>query len=100
MKHDLFILFSVNAFSTTYIPNLFTRNERVVCWFNTSFGPMVVILVGAMLVASVHTVWAGQVAQMIYHSNVSLKELFVERSADPYPIYFAIDSISASIVNA
>jgi phosphatidylserine decarboxylase len=55
-------LFSVNAFSTANIPNLFARNERVVCWFNTEFGPMVVILVGAMLVASIHTVWAGQVA--------------------------------------
>lgn len=55
-------LFSVNAFSTNNIPNLFARNERVVCWFSTDFGPMVVILVGAMLVASIHTVWQGQVA--------------------------------------
>jgi phosphatidylserine decarboxylase len=55
-------LFSVNAFSTAAIPNLFARNERVVCWFNTDFGPMVVVLVGAMLVASIHTVWQGQVA--------------------------------------
>lgn len=55
-------LFSVNAFSTTHIPDLFTRNERLVCWFKTEFGPMVVILVGAMLVASIHTAWAGLVA--------------------------------------
>jgi phosphatidylserine decarboxylase len=55
-------LFSVNAFSTTNIPNLFARNERVVCWFSTDFGPMVVVLVGAMLVASIHTVWQGQIA--------------------------------------
>ncbi|MDQ2994450.1 MAG: archaetidylserine decarboxylase, partial [Pseudomonadota bacterium] len=54
-------LFSVNGFSSTHIPDLFTRNERVVCWFDTALGPMVVILVGAMLVASIHTVWAGQV---------------------------------------
>lgn len=55
-------LFSVNAFSSENIPNLFTRNERVVCWFKTEWGPMAVVLVGAMLVASIHTVWAGQVA--------------------------------------
>ena len=55
-------LFSVNAFSTASIPNLFARNERVVCWFKTEAGPMVVVLVGAMLVASIHTVWHGQVA--------------------------------------
>lgn len=55
-------LFSVNAFSSENIPNLFTRNERVVCWFKTEQGPMAVVLVGAMLVASIHTVWAGQVA--------------------------------------
>lgn len=55
-------LFSVNAFSSENIPNLFTRNERVVCWFKTECGPMVVVLVGAMLVASIHTVWAGKVA--------------------------------------
>ncbi len=55
-------LFSVNAFSSDNIPNLFTRNERVVCWFKTEYGPMVVVLVGAMLVASVHTVWSGKVA--------------------------------------
>ncbi len=52
-------LFSVNNFSSTHIIGLFARNERVVCWFETDRGPMVVILVGAMLVASVHTVWAG-----------------------------------------
>lgn len=55
-------LFSVNAFSSENIPNLFARNERVVCWFKTEWGPMVVVLVGAMLVASIHTVWTGRVA--------------------------------------
>lgn len=54
-------LFSVNAFSTTAIPNLFARNERVVCCFKTEYGPMVVVLVGAMLVASIHTVWQGKI---------------------------------------
>lgn len=52
-------LFSVNQFSSTHIPQLFARNERVIFWFNTDRGPMAVIMVGAMLVASVHTVWSG-----------------------------------------
>ena len=54
-------LFSVNAFSTSEISNLFARNERVICSFKTEMGPMVVILVGAMLVASIHTSWQGKV---------------------------------------
>jgi phosphatidylserine decarboxylase len=62
-------LFSVNAFSTASIPNLFARNERVVCWFKTEAGPMVVVLVGAMLVASIHTVWHGKVAP---HSSAEI----------------------------
>jgi phosphatidylserine decarboxylase len=40
---------------------LFARNERVVCIFDTERGPMALVLVGAMIVASVETVWAGLV---------------------------------------
>ena len=43
------------------LPELFARNERVVCIFDTAVGPMAVILVGAMIVASIETVWAGLV---------------------------------------
>jgi phosphatidylserine decarboxylase len=55
-------LFSVNQTTSENIPNLFARNERVICIFETEIGPMAVILVGAMIVASIETVWAGQVA--------------------------------------
>lgn len=54
-------LFAVNPTTTNNIANLFARNERVICLFETSFGPMIIILVGAMIVASIHTVWAGEV---------------------------------------
>jgi phosphatidylserine decarboxylase len=54
-------LFSVNQLSSEHVDGLFARNERVVCYFETEFGPMALILVGAMIVASVDTVWAGQV---------------------------------------
>ncbi|ACX81435.1 archaetidylserine decarboxylase [Aggregatibacter actinomycetemcomitans] len=52
-------LFSVNPFLAEHVPNLFARNERVICLFDTEFGPMVQILVGATITASMSTVWAG-----------------------------------------
>lgn len=52
-------LFSVNNASATAIDNLFARNERLACLFDTNIGPMAVILVGAMIVASIETIWAG-----------------------------------------
>lgn len=55
-------LFSVNPITTRWVPGLFSRNERVVCLFETQAGPLAVILVGAIFVASIDTVWAGPVA--------------------------------------
>ncbi|AEW76373.1 archaetidylserine decarboxylase [Aggregatibacter actinomycetemcomitans] len=52
-------LFSVNPFLAEHVSNLFARNERVICLFDTEFGPMVQILVGATITASMSTVWAG-----------------------------------------
>jgi phosphatidylserine decarboxylase len=57
-------LFSVNAATTHHVPNLFARNERLVCHFDTEQGPMVIVLVGAMIVAAIETVWAGQVTPL------------------------------------
>jgi len=54
-------LFSVAHDFTETVPNLFARNERVVCIFDTEAGPMAVVLVGAMFVGSIETVWAGEV---------------------------------------
>ena len=54
-------LFSVNQLTSENVDSLFARNERVVCCFDTDQGPMALVLVGAMIVASVDTVWAGQV---------------------------------------
>lgn len=57
-------LFSVNTVTAEEVPRLFARNERVICHFTTSSGPMVVVLVGAMIVASIETTWAGLVAPL------------------------------------
>jgi phosphatidylserine decarboxylase len=54
-------LFSVNTRTTNSVPGLFARNERVCCMFDTEAGPMALILVGAIFVSSVETVWHGVV---------------------------------------
>jgi phosphatidylserine decarboxylase len=54
-------LFSVNPMTARHVPGLFARNERVVCVFDTSFGPFVNVLVGATIVGSMATVWHGVV---------------------------------------
>lgn len=54
-------LFSVNPLTAENVPNLFARNERVVCIFDTEFGPMAQVLVGATIVGSIELVWAGTV---------------------------------------
>jgi len=54
-------LFSVAPNLATQIDNLYARNERVVCHFDTEHGPMAVVLIGAMLVGSVYTSWHGVV---------------------------------------
>ena len=54
-------LFSVNNVTTGTVTRLFARNERVICRFDTDQGPMAIVLVGAMIVSSIHTVWHGPV---------------------------------------
>lgn len=54
-------LFSVNAATARTIPNLFARNERVVCEFDTDLGPLAMVLVGALFVGSIETVYAGEI---------------------------------------
>lgn len=52
-------LFSVSPGTVADVPRLFARNERLVCHFETDFGPMCSVMVGAMLVSGVETVWNG-----------------------------------------
>ncbi|WP_347989683.1 archaetidylserine decarboxylase [Methylomonas sp. AM2-LC] len=54
-------LFSVNGTTVNNVPNLFARNERVACIFDSEAGPVALILVGAIFVSSVETVWHGVV---------------------------------------
>ncbi len=52
-------LFSVNPTTARGVPDLFARNERVVCLFEGEHGPFVMVLVGATIVGSMHTAWHG-----------------------------------------
>ena len=52
----------MNGVTADNVDRLFARNERLVCYFDTGFGPMAMILVGAMVVAGIETVWSGRVA--------------------------------------
>jgi phosphatidylserine decarboxylase len=54
-------LFSVNSASVERVPQLFARNERIVCAFEGEYGPFVVVLVGALFVGSMSTVWHGEI---------------------------------------
>lgn len=72
-------LFSVNQATADNVPGLFARNERLVCFFETPAGPMALILVGAMIVAGIETVWDGQAAPLV--RKVTLKDF-----TDPQPV--------------
>ena len=61
MTHVPGRLFSVNAQAVLHVNYLFARNERVVCLFETAVGPMVMVIIGAMLVGGIVTVWHGRV---------------------------------------
>ncbi len=70
LKDSIYIpgkLFSVNSVTTRHIRGVFARNERLVCVFDSEKGPFAVILVGAMIVAGIETVFAGQVAPTPRH---------------------------------
>jgi len=55
-------LFSVNQTTAEGVEQLFARNERLIAYFDTQYGPMAMVLVGAMIVAGIETVWSGQEA--------------------------------------
>lgn len=73
-------LYSVNQVTATGVDNLFARNERLVAIFDTEHGPMAMVLVGAMIVAGIETVWNGQVAP------TSKRPVILDRSYEQTPV--------------
>ncbi|MEO8810581.1 MAG: archaetidylserine decarboxylase [Rhodanobacter sp.] len=76
-------IFSVAPFAVEAIPHLFARNERLVCRFDGEHGPFVVVMVGAILVSSVATVWDGLVippyAALIRRKSFHGQDITLER---------------------
>jgi phosphatidylserine decarboxylase len=79
-------IFSVAPFAVAAIPRLFARNERLVCHFEGEHGPFVVVMVGAILVSSVATVWDGLVippyAPSIQRKSFASQHITLERFAE------------------
>ncbi len=88
LKHMLYIpgrLFSVATFVVSHIPRLFARNERCVCYFETEQGPMAMILVGAINVSAMETVWHGLItseAKKIKYFDYSNKSIVLNRGEE------------------
>lgn len=59
-------LFSVNHTTAQHIPDLFARNERLVCLFDSAYGRVAVVMVGAMIVAGIETVATGKIERTPY----------------------------------
>jgi phosphatidylserine decarboxylase len=79
-------LFTVAPWGVEAIPRLFARNERLVCHFDTDFGPLCVVMVGALLVSGVESVWAGEeipkYASKPLHKDYRGQGIVLERFAE------------------
>ena len=80
MTHIPGRLLPVNEPAVAGIAGLFTRNERVVCWFDTERGEMALVMVGALNVGSIETVWAGEITP---RSRSGLSEWSYAEQSEP-----------------
>jgi phosphatidylserine decarboxylase len=71
-------LFSVNPTTADHVPNLFSRNERLICEFDTEYGTMALIMVGAMIVAGITTAWSSD--RVIKHKTTTTQNFTGEDS--------------------
>lgn len=69
-------LFSVNETTTNHLPGLFTLNERLVCRFSAEGGAMILVMVGAMLVAGIRPVWLDRTYRPRLHVQTEMKQSF------------------------
>jgi len=79
-------LFSVAPHTVKTVPRLFARNERLVCKFETDHGPMIMILVGAVNVSAIDTVWSGAVTppskNKIIHTRYENVDIRLKKAAE------------------
>jgi len=69
-------LFSVNQSTALHLPDLFARNERLVCRFRTDTGPAAAVLVGAMLVAGIKPAWLDRAYKPRLQITTEMKRIF------------------------
>ena len=87
-------LFSVNTVTAENVPRLFSRNERLSCVFDTPVGTMASVMVGAMIVASIETVWGGLVKP---HGKTIIRKPF---QADEAPALEAGDEMGRFLLGS
>jgi phosphatidylserine decarboxylase len=77
-------LFSVNQITAENVVNLFARNERLICEFETEIGRVVMIFVGALFVAGIHTTWSSDVkrSKEIVITDYREKNIVLEKGAE------------------
>jgi len=77
-------LFSVNAVAAQHVPRLFARNERVLTLFDGDFGQFALVLVGALNVGSIATVWAGDITPAVSRliTRIPASALVLEKGAE------------------
>lgn len=75
-------LFSVNRMTSEVIPHLYSRNERLICLFDTAAGPMIVILVGALIVGGIKTIWMQDAIRANKVITESFDGLNIEKGAE------------------
>jgi len=75
-------LFSVNRLTTDMLPGLYSRNERLVCFFDTAIGNMAVIFVGAMVVGSIQTVWEKDAPRATRVTTKNYQDIAINRGEE------------------
>jgi len=83
-------LFSVNLTTAANVSGLFTKNERLICEFETQHGKLLMVLVGALFVGSMQTVWAGEITpttftrgdKQAFDQNHSEENILIERGKE------------------
>lgn len=76
--------YSVNPKVLDQIPNVLTKNERIICTFDSDLGPFVIVMVGAMLVGHMHTAWHGRVtaSSKLHHWQYTKQTLVLNKGEE------------------
>lgn len=76
-------LFSVNRITSEVIPNLYGRNERLICTFDSDIGPFVLVFIGALIVGNIQTVWMNQpIRAKKIITQTFMDEIFLKKGAE------------------